>query len=275
MYTILVVGAGYTGSAIGRLFVEKKQKVYGLTRSEASAKELKAQGIMPWIADLTKPETLQRLPKAHFVVICPAPDSRDEESYRRIYLDGVSHFLEAFKKNPRPHLMVYLSSTSVWADCGGEWVDETVEPNPGTTRQRILYEAERQVLRSGLPVAIFRSGGIYGPGRNRLQALREGRVSAIEEDEYMNLIHVEDIAALMPVIFKSAREGEIYAGVDDLPVKKSEYYDWLTSKLGISSVVKNRQGAAVRGKRIRNHKLKSLGYEFKYPSFREGYEDSF
>jgi len=274
MYHILIVGTGFAGGTIARYFVQKKQKVYGLVQSAERAEALQGEGIIPCVADLTRPESLEEIPRAHFVVLSPAPRDREQSSYEHLYLDGIGHFLKAYRRHPKPHLIVYLSSSGVWAERGGDWVDEEVVPDPQNTRGRILLEAERQVLKSAYPSVIFRLAGIYGPGRNRIAKVRQGDIPE-GDDRYMNMIHVEDIAGAMPVLFNRSKAGSVYAGVDDEPVRQSEFFGWLTSKLGVKSPDSQTDGQKVGGKRIRNAKLKSLGFSFKYPTFREGYEALF
>lgn len=269
MYRILVVGAGYTGSRIALYFREKKQKVWALTRTGKRNPEFEAAGIETVTADLTRPETLTDLPAVNFIVLCPAPDEGTEENYRKIYLEGISHFLNALKKNPAPSFILYISSTSVWRPRGGEWVDENTLPDPETEKGRTLAQAEKNVLESGFPSAIFRLSGIYGPGRNRLKFLESGKMLQ-EENSYMNMIHVEDIVRAVPVLFKSALAGHVYTGVDDRPVLRSEFYKELGELTGRKIEFNFKDGA--EGKRCRNAKLKSLKFELKYPTFREGYE---
>jgi len=273
MYTIQIVGAGYTGARIARFFKEKKQKVFALTRSTEKAAAFQADGIEPIIADLTHPETLRNIPPAHFIVICPAPDpvssgSASEKSYEDIYLKGIGNYLEAIKKNPKPFLIVYLSSTGVWQDQNGDKFDESVAPEPISEKARILVRAEQQILNSGFSAAVLRLSGIYGPGRNRLLAFYEGRWPPAQ-DRWINLIHVDDIAAALPVFFKNAKEGQVYLGTDDEPFRVSDLASWLAQKTGVSKEFSFECQAG--GRRLSNQKLKTLGIELKYPSFREGY----
>lgn len=268
MYTIQIVGAGYTGMRIAHFFKSKKQKVFALTRSAEKAEALKADGIEPIIADLTRSETLKVIPAAHFIVICPAPDESTEATYEAVYLKGIQNYLEAIKKNPKPFLIVYLSSTGVWRDQKGDLFDESVEPAPKSEKARILYEAEQQVLSSGLPAAVLRLSGIYGPKRNRLDAFRKGEWPQ-GADRWMNMIHVDDIAESLPVFFKNAKEGQVYLGTDDEPFKMSDLADWLAQSMGVK-----RQFSFEcfdGGRRLSNQKFKSLGIQLKYPTFREGY----
>ncbi|HLD49743.1 MAG TPA: SDR family oxidoreductase, partial [bacterium] len=292
MYHIQVVGAGYAGSRIAAHFREKKQKVWALTRSGKRNAEFEALGILPVIADLAKPATLERIPPAHFIVICPAPgEKKDEAAYRQIYLEGIGNYLAAIGKNPKPNLIVYLSSTGVYSDRKGEWVDETTPPEPDTEKGKILLEAEQQVLNSGYPAIVFRLAGIYGPERNRL--IRPFISQDEASDRWLNHIHVEDIAGAMPVIFNKGQAGSLYLGVDDEPVLQSEFARWLANKnvilrpkaeesreiLRQKTPQDDRRRAdydkdlsAIKGKRCSNKRLKELGYQFKYPTYKEGYE---
>ena len=288
MYHILIAGAGYAGSAIARNFLAKKQKIFTLTRSEKKSEVFRAQGAHPLCMDLTQPETLKQLPAAHFIVFAAAPDISDEANYRSIYLEGLSNLLEAVKRNPRPHLFLHLSSTSVWRERAGGWVDETVPADPDTEKGKILLEAEQRVLSAGIPAVILRLAGIYGPGRNRLS---RKAAPAQEPLRWMNMIHVEDIAQAIQPLFKSAREGGIYTAVDDEPVLNRTFYEWLRAHTGVSKPREPAEGVGLRhaqtgadmpalkdtgtteGKRVSNQKLKSLNWKPQYPTFRQGYEE--
>lgn len=273
MYHIQIVGAGYTGSRIAHFFREKKQKVWAVSRSAEKRTEFTEAGITPVNADLTRPESLEKLPSAHFIVLCPAPDGHEEADYRKIYLEGIGNYLTSLRNKPRPNFILYLSSTSVWKERAGEWVDESAPPDSGIAKGKILAEAESQVLESGYPSAVFRLSGIYGPGRNRLAALKAGMWPESPKNGWMNMIHVDDIAAAMPVLFKSAAAGNVYTGVDDEPVLRSDFYSWLTLKTGTPAKFSYDQ--AREGKRCSNQKLKSIGFKPQYPSFREGYSSFF
>jgi len=272
MYRILVIGAGYVGGELARYFKAQKQKVWAVRRSSRNKEEWEKEGIQLITADLTCPETLVHLPAADFIVLSPAPSERNESSYRQIYLEGIGNYLTALKRNPRPLLVVYLSSTGVWKDQGGRWVDETVPADADTKRGQILAEAEKQVLNSGFPSIVFRLAGIYGPDRNRLDAIQKGSWPEAGNDGYMNLIHRDDIVAAVHLLFKKGTAGEIYLGVDDEPVLRSEYYAWLCGKLNRSMEDPFAKNKAIFGKRCSNQKLKQLGYVFKSPTFREGYQ---
>lgn len=272
MYNILVVGAGYLGSRIAEDFKTKKQRVYALTRNTAKAARFESKEIIPVLADLTRPETLLKIPPAHFIVLCAAPDEGTDENYQAIYKEGTKNLLNAVRKNPNPYLVLYISSTSVWEDQADGWVDEEKNADSRSYKSQMLLAGEDLVLDSGFPAVILRLSGIYGPERNRIQALRDGRWPEKEmRDGYMNMIHVDDIVKLIPVLFKKGKEGNVYTGTDDSPVLRSEFVRWLSEKTGVPVNVKWKNEKPA-GKRLSNQKLKDLEIEFQYPSFREGYE---
>ncbi len=276
MHHIFIAGAGYTGMAVARHFRSKNQKVWALTRSADKAAQLESLGVAPVVRDLcgASSEAPLKIPPAHFVVISLAPDERSEESYRKTYVEAVGRLLAAMKANPRPFLVVYLSSIGVYGDRAGAWVEESTPPEPDSERGRILLEAENQVLESGFPALIFRLGGIYGPSRNPLARLRKKEGESQARDAWLNLIHLEDIVGAMEVLFNKGKEGGIYLGVDDEPVKRSEITGWLARQPDFMDRVlpPGFKTDSTSGKRCSNKNLKALGYSFRFPNFREGYQ---
>ena len=271
MYHIQIVGAGYVGSAIAAYFRSKQQKVWTVNRSEKRKQAFVQMGATPVIADLNKPETLSAIPPAHFIVLCPAPDERSEDAYIDTYLVGIANYLKAIEKNPRPHLIVYLSSTGVYGHDCGSWVDESTPPEPKSEKGKILLRAEEQILNSGYASIVFRLSGIYGPGRHVAKRF-EARCGKLEKDSWANMIHLDDIVQAMPKIFNDGKAGNVYLGVDDTPVKRSEFCSWLGTQLGEKREALQ-FSSEPGGKRCSNKRLKELGVEFKYPSFQEGYKE--
>jgi len=277
MYRILIAGCGYVGTRIAQHFLSKNQKVWGIIRTPERKSALEQIGIPPLVLDLTKPETFGGIPQVHFVVIAVSPDDRSEANYRKIYLEGTRNLLLHIKRNTSPLLVVYLSSTGVYCDRAGEWVDEKTPPEPDTERGKILLEAENQVLNSNLPSVVLRLAGIYGPDRNRIEKIKNGEwIPQEDRNPYMNMIHVDDIVRAIPVLFKSAEPGNVYLGADDEPVTERELYFWLCEQLKIEPKIYNEACEyPLAGKRCRNSKLKSLGASFQFPSFRDGYSTLF
>ncbi len=273
MFRILVVGAGYVGGESAKHFAAKGQRVTAIIRTSKREEALQQAGIQPVVADIRDPKALQgRLEPAHFVILCLAPELQDDESRREIYLRGIYHVLTELRTVQRPKFVLLLSSTGVWPKSVEGWVDETCTPVPDTERGKILFEAERQVLQFGFPSAVFRLGGIYGPGRNHLEDVRQGTWPKPGIDRYTNWIHRDDVVSAIRPILNRAKAGEVYLGVDHEPVLRSEVYRWIASKTGAPFDAGRLQKAEHEGKRCSNKRLRSLGFCFQYPSFRVGYE---
>jgi len=231
VYNILVVGAGYVGKAIIKAYAEKKQRVYGLVKSEDSAEAIESLGGIAMVADLQKSETLKKIPPAHFIVVCPAPEERTENAYRCIYVDGVGHFLRAIQNNPRPYLILYTSSTRVWGHSGPQWLDENVEAVARDEKAEILLEAEKQILECGYPSLVLRLAGIYGPNRLPLDRIKKQVPMVSERDSpWTNRIHIDDLANICITAMEHAEDGEIFnVGTENRPVGE------IAEKAGCSS----------------------------------------
>ena len=279
--TVLIAGCGYVGSALACELQKRGHAVWALRRSKPALKDLSAIGIQSVQADITKPETLKNLPKTDWVVICVSPNERSPEAYRKTYIEGVGNLIRVgagFKPAPTIKRILYISSTSVYGQKNGEWVDENSPVEPEHETGKILLEAEKQVLHSGVPAVIFRLGGIYGAGRNRITFLKQNTEEIAQGQDYINLIHVADIVSGAILLLERGKSGEVYLGVDDEPVTRKEYFSEISCLLGIPPPVfaGHKEESFVTGrtnKRCRNEKLKALGFEFKYPSFREGYRE--
>jgi len=203
--SVLIAGCGYVGLALCRHLSKEKYFVQGLRRSLEARDEIKAAGGTAVIADLTKPVTLTDLPAVDHVISCQAPNG-DGSNYQQTYLEGTQNLIAALAKKP-PKKLIWISSTSIYGQRSNEWVDETTEPNPQTDNAKILLETEAAVLKAPFPSIILRLGGIYGPGRDRLSLLQNGKVTT-DDPGYMNHIHVEDIARLISFLFEKGEAGE-------------------------------------------------------------------
>jgi len=272
MMDLLIIGCGYVGTEVGAYYVREGWSVAGLVRSEERKIELEQKNILPIIADLTKPETLINLPEAKHVLICPSSGKREAAAYKEIYVEGVANYLDVLSKQTPLEKIIYISSTGIYSQDRSEWIDETTDPKPTTERSQLLLQAEQQILSSSFPSIIFRLSGIYGPGRNRIEAVRSDKIPLIDTDRFMNLIHLDDIVQGIYLLFEKGLPGEIYLGVDDAPVKQSEMYGWLMKQLNLEETAFEFGDKAIQGKQCSNKKLKQLGFKPKYPSFREGYK---
>ena len=267
--SILIAGCGYTGKKIAAFFLNQKFEVYGIVRHPESARELKHLGIHPLCLDIRNRESLGVIPKTRFAIFCPSPGKN--QSYSDVYETGIKNLLETLKSiGHRPELILYLSSTGVWGDKNGKWVDETETLYGNSEKSKILVRSEKQILNSGFPAIVFRLGGIYGPGRNRIQSVSENQPIEKSFDSFINLIHVEDIARATAYLIEKGEKQTVYLGVDEEPVKQSEYYSWIYNQLN-RAFPNPFDSSLVQGKRCSNKRLKSLGFQFQFPTFREGY----
>lgn len=278
MSRILVAGCGFVGTALSRRLASGGHEVWGLRRSPA---KLPAD-IHPLTADLCRPESLRNLPPhLDFVFYTASADSAAAEAYRAAYVTGLKNLLHALTiQKQSPRRVFFTSSTSVYGQTEGEWVDENSPVRPESHTGRIMLEAEQTLLNSSAPATAVRLGGIYGPGRRRLidRVLRGEAGIAEGPPRYVNRIHREDCAGALDHLMNLKAPEAIYLAVDDEPADEGEVIRWLAERLGAPPprTVPEAEAPARRGgsnKRCRNGRLKASGYRLIYPSFREGYDE--
>lgn len=281
---VLIIGCGYVGLPLGAELVRQGHEVFGLRRSATATEEMKAAGIQPLTADVTKCESLLPLPLPFdWVVNTVASSHGGAEDYQQVYLHGTRHLLDWLAANP-PKKFVYTSSTSVYAQNDGSLVKETSPTEPANETGRILLETEKLLLDAAqqrkFPAVILRVAGIYGPERGHLfkQYLRNEAKMTGHGEQFSNMIHREDLIGVIIAALKNGRAGEIYNAVDDEPVAQIHFFRWLSETLGKwmppfsdeSADAQRKRG--VTNKKVSNRRLKmELGYQFKYPTFRQGY----
>lgn len=268
---VLIAGCGDVGTQLGVRLSAQRAQVFGLRRT---INQLPA-GIHGIAADMTDPTTLSELPACDWVFYTAAAKSRDPEVYRRTYVDGLRHVLEALPRPPR-HLFL-TSSSGVYSQSEHEWVDEQSVTEPESESGRILLASEQLALNSGIPATVVRFSGIYGPGRNHLQRLVESGIAAPSEPvHYSNRIHSADCAGVLEHLLQLALQEQtlkpLYLASDDSPTPIHEVMEWLAAELGIE--IRERQPVRRGGsKRCSNRRLRASGYRFRYPDFRSGYTE--
>ena len=276
MAHILIAGCGYVGTALGMRLAAAGHVVWGLRRSAEGL----PSGLHCVAADLTAPATLQDLPPALDVVFyTAAPNGADDAAYRAIYVDGLRHLLEALvRQRQSPRRVLFTSSTAVYAQSTGEWVDETSPAEPRHFTGSRVLEGERLLLDGPFPATIIRFGGIYGPGRTSLlERVRQGLAPCRDGPPlYTNRIHRDDCAGALHHLMSLPLPESLYIGVDHESADQCEVLRWLAAQLGAPAPrVEALPGTDTRrhrtNKRCRNAKLVASGYVFRYPTFREGY----
>lgn len=275
--TILLAGCGDVGTEAGLRFAAAGHRAVGWRRSPSKLPP-EIEGVA---ADLRSPD-LPRVPAdTTAVVVAVAADSPTEAAYRSAYLDGLGHVLDALERDGvTPRRVLFVSSTAVYGDADGGWVDEGTTAAPGRFSGRVLLEAESLLTdrlhgTSSTAVAL-RLGGIYGPGRTRLiHQVRTGSAIIPDVSQYTNRIHRDDAAeAIVRLCTMEAEPSPVYLGVDDEPAELGEVLRFLAAELALGDPPTADAGAARGGnKRCSNALLRGTGFTFRYPTFREGYRD--
>jgi nucleoside-diphosphate-sugar epimerase len=273
--TILLAGCGDLGTEAGLRFAAAGHRVVGWRRSpeklpaaiEGVAADLGSADLPPVPADTTA------------VVVAVAADSPTEAAYQAAYVDGLTHVLDALERDGvTPRRVLFVSSTAVYGDAAGGWVEVCTTTTPAGFSGRVLREAEELLLSrlrgTGSVGVVLRLGGIYGPGRTRLiDQVRSGTAVIPDEPRFTNRIHRDDAAAAMVHLASMAADpAPIYVGVDNDPADLGDVLRFLAGEMGYPEPPVGPAGQARGGnKRCSNALLRSSGLEFAYPTFREGY----
>lgn len=269
----LIAGAGFVGSRLAVELADAGHDVWALRRSAARVRD----DIPTLQADLCDPATLSDLPRdLDWLVYAASADERSDAAYARTYVGGLHNVLECPSvRARRPERIVFTSSTAVYGQHEGEWVDERSPTEPSGFNGRRLLEAEQ--LLKGVPGAsVLRLAGIYGPGRNRLlESIRRGEASySSTQTEYTNRIHRDDCAGAIAHLLTSPQREPCYIGVDDEPVAREELLRWLAGRLRApkpNAVPTRSSRRSATNKRCSNKLLRASGYALRFPSFRDGY----
>ena len=275
MKRVLIAGCGYVGVATADLFHVARWEVEGWTRSEQSAAQLSAKPYRVRPVDLANPDAVARSGGDFDLVIhCASSHGGGAESYRRIYFEGARTLIEML----RPNRFLFTSSTSVYGQTNGEWVDENSPAEPRHETGRILRETEELVRQKSGTIA--RLAGIYGPGRSALLRKFLSGEARLENGgvRYQNQAHRDDIAAALFHLATLPDDPGIVNLTDNEPLTERDCYTWLATKLNHplppESVATTGRKRGTSNKRVSNQKLRALGWVPRFPSFRVGMEES-
>lgn len=275
MARILIVGAGDVGGRLAVNLALLGHEVWALRRSLPAERDTLA-GVHCLVADVTQPQSLAILPeRLDIVVTALSPGESGVAAYRRVYVEGTRNLMQALAGQHLLH-QFWVSSTSVYGQSQGEWVEADTPAQAGSDTAAELLVAESVVQAAGWPHSIVRFGGLYGPGRHwLLRWVQSGRPVQQQPPSWSNRIHVEDAAGLLTHLVGQALAGQppkqIYIGVDDAPTPQHEVLFWLADQLGCPRPpVENKTDASL-GKRLSNRSLRESGYTLRYPDYRAGY----
>jgi nucleoside-diphosphate-sugar epimerase len=273
--SVLIAGCGDVGSRLATQLLDFGWEVHGLRRNVARL----PKGVIGVAGDLFNKDCPATWPigAVDYLVYCTAATDHDEAGYRAAYIQGLQHVLEWLNDyGQAPKRLVFVSSSSVYGQQNGEWVDETSSAVAAGYSGQVMLEAEQLALNSGFPASVVRLTGIYGPGREwLLTQVRRGYRVVTDPPLYGNRIHVDDAAGLMAFLLEADHRGvaldDVYIGVDDAPAPLADVVAWLREYLGVTEWADDASVRRTGSKRCSNARAKALGWTPKYPSFREGY----
>jgi nucleoside-diphosphate-sugar epimerase len=274
--SVLIAGCGDVGSRLTNELLPSGWVVHGLRRNIS----LLPEGVNGVAGDLFSPTKPATWPGSalDYLVYCATPTERDEAGYRAAYVEGLQRVLTWLEESgQQPKRIVFVSSSSVYGQQNGEWVDETSPTDTSAFSGRVMLEAEQVALNSGLPASIVRLTGIYGPGRSDLSnRVRQGYSVALDPPLYGNRIHSDDAAGLLAYLLQADARGvaleDCYLGVDDAPAPLAEVVQWMRDYLGVTQWAENSALRRSGSKRCSNARAKALGWVPRYPTYKEGYE---
>ncbi len=275
--TLLSFGHGYSAQALGQLLTPDRWRIIGTTRTADKASRLKAQGVEPVVwpgSDLSG-----ALDAATHILVSAAPTETGDP-----VLEALGDRIAA--RAPNLTWVGYLSTTGVYGDHRGGWVDETTPLTPSTRRGRLRVAAEtawRQLAdRAGLPLHIFRLAGIYGPGRGPFAKVRDGTARRIiKPGQVFSRIHVDDIAQVLAASIARPDPGAIYNVCDDDPAPPQDVIAYAAELLGLplppdiafdeAYLSPMARSFYAESKRVRNDRIKEdLGVRLLNPDYRTG-----
>ncbi len=272
MKHLLCFGFGFSAEALARKLDPREWRVSGTSRSPEGVAAINAQGFEGALFN-----ELNSIPASVTHIVTSVPQSVDGDPV----LQQFSH--ELISRAKSFDWVAYLSTTGVYGDRAGAWVDEDSELQPNTDRGQRRVDAEaawKQV--ADLPLHIFRLAGIYGPGRNAFESLKSGKAQrVIKQGQIFSRIHVEDIAGVLLASINNPNPGRVYNLADDEPCPPQDVIAYAAELLGLpippdipfedAKLSAMAKSFYADSKRVSNARIKSeLGYELKYPNYRVG-----
>lgn len=267
---VLLAGCGDLGLRLARRLLARGAEVWALRRHPPRDA---ADGIRWLQADLAQPATLAGLPAGITqVAYLPAPGTRDPAVYRALFRDGLPALLGALDAGALTRVL-FVSSTAVYGEHHGEWVDETTPPAPLGFNGRILLDTEQWLAAHSAPSVSLRLAGLYGPGRLQLiERLRAGTARAPRHPpHWANRIHIDDAAAAADHLLALPQVQPTYIGCDDTPLPLHELYACLAGMAGAPEPGDGPAPANVGSKRLSNARLRASGLALQWPDSRKGY----
>jgi nucleoside-diphosphate-sugar epimerase len=283
MRRLLIIGCGDVGLRLAKV-LRGRWRIYALTHSQDRCSALRAQGVMPVSGDLDSPETLRRISglAQDVVHLAPPPGSGTRDTRTNNLIRALA------KGGSLPQRLVYISTSGVYGDCGGDVIDETRRARPFSDRAKRRLDAEQQLrgwgADNGVQVSILRVPGIYCAGRLPIARLKAGIPALVPEwDPYTNHIHADDLARAVFAALARGRSGRAYNASDDCWMKMGEYFDMVAEQFNLphpprvsrevaqAELPENLLSFMRESRRLANGRLKKeLRVRLRYPSAEQG-----
>ena len=276
----LIIGCGYVGEALGQRLIALGHSVTGIRRADEQNICLAKLGIRPLNLDITEAGALDRLEESFDHVVVAVSSSRGgREAHQRVFGAGIANVC-AWLKTHTARSAVFISSTSVYRQTEGEWVDEKSRTAMDTATSKTLRDAEDQIASVDSPATILRSSGIYGPGRGYLfqQFIKGAATIEGTGERFLNMVHRDDLAKAIIRSFDG--NGGTFNITDDEPVSQLNFFEWLSERTNrplppfAPEPDPSTRKRGITNKRVSNKRFKeALGFEYTHPTFREGLEN--
>lgn len=269
---VLIVGFGYVGQLLGQLLKADGHTVYGVKRTHQHT--LIDQLIQKDIMHLDDAD----LPEIDFVVYCPSSDARDEMAYQKVYADGADHVLSLLEQRAHKPRFIYVSSTRVYEQNHGEWVDESAECVGNDPLAKCILSGEARVMRSTLNHMVVRCSGLYGPNRHYLlDALQNGDARLCHSLRFSNRIHTLDCARMLYHMMRIRYNERLYIASDSEPTPINTIVAWLSATTGIAlPEMKHDESPEPddgrSNKKLNNARLLHTGFRFEFSNYRQGFK---
>lgn len=280
---VVIIGCGDIGTRVARYYLDRDVTVHALVRSDKSLKRLQSVGIMASQADLSDTFKLDfNTDNSQLYFFAPPPPQGTVDTHSANLIAAMQ------AAGQSPSRLVYISTTGVYGDCQGRWINEDEPVKPAADRARRRLDAEQQLdkwaQKSGTEVIILRVAGIYGPGKLPLARLRKG-LPVIRESEapFTNRIHSADLVKMAIAAMQRGQAGAIYHGCDGQPGTMSDYFKQVARKAGLPEPVEISLAEGEKtlsagmmsymreSRRLSNTKtLRELDLKLDYPTLEEG-----
>lgn len=269
----LVIGCGFLGLRVARRWQAAGEEVFAVTRSPQRARHLAEMGLQPVVADVTKVETLADLPVTDSVLFAVGFDRSIGLSIEEVYVDGLKNVLSRLGQLRR---FIYISSTGVFGQSDGGWVNEDSPCEPTRPGGRACLAAEHALADSpmGECSVVLRPAGLYGVGRlPLLRNIQQGKAIAGSGDAWINLIHIDDAAQAVVAAEAFETPSRLYLVSDGQPTTRKAFYGELCELLEIPPAVfqDTNDMARISDKRVSNSRLlKELNIQLEFSSYKAG-----